>query len=436
MTRSAGAQYLGVINGVCGIPYVRRMTIFADVACLNMRGRLASCLDTVVAADTVAGDIHMIEIRRQPGNGGMTVVAGVIAIDMGGMLARCGEAIVAGAAGAKDLSMVHGIGRYPDIAVVTILADVRRLDVSQILACSINTVVTAGAIAGDSNVIKCRRSPGVACMAIVAGIATGDMRWMLAGRDETIVTGTTATDDLCMVDCEGRRKDIGVVTVFANITRLNVCQIFTGRIHAIVTVDATTGDVQVIEIRWQPAGSGMAVITRIAARYVVEVFARCGESIVTGTAVSDDLQVIDCINRRECTGVVTVFANDGGLYVCRVFTRRGCSVVAAGAVVEDIRVIEIRRQPGATRVTAIAVGTARDVRGGLAGRGYPIMAGTAFAQHLCVVDGEGGCPNVWIVAVLTNACCLDMADALARRLDTIVAADAIAGDIYVVKVGR
>ncbi len=43
-------------------PNVWIVAILADVGCLNMRERFASCFDAVVAANAVAGDIDMIEI--------------------------------------------------------------------------------------------------------------------------------------------------------------------------------------------------------------------------------------------------------------------------------------------------------------------------------------------------------------------------------------
>lgn len=149
-----------------------------------------------------------------------------------------------------------------------------------------------------------------------------------------------------MIDGECWRKDVGVVAVFAHITRLNVRQILACCVHTIVAVDATSGDVQMVEIGRQPPGGGMAVVASIPAVQVVEVFSAGGKPIVTGTAGSDDLQVIDSVCGRESSGVVAVFANNGGLDVRRVFTRCGCSVVAAHTVVENIRMIEVRGQPG------------------------------------------------------------------------------------------
>jgi hypothetical protein len=129
---------------------------------------------------------------------------------------------------------------------------------------------------------------------------------------------------------------------------LDMCQVLASRVHAIVAVDTISGDVQVIEIRWQPSGGGMAVVTGISAVQMVEVFSTRGDAIVAGAAGADDLHVIDNVCGRECTGVVAVFANNGGLNVRRVLARRGCAIVTARTVVENVCVVEIRWQPGGT----------------------------------------------------------------------------------------
>ena len=66
MTGPAATQHLRVIDCEYRIPYVRRMAIFANIACLDMGRRFASRLDPVVATNTVSCDVHVIEIRRQP----------------------------------------------------------------------------------------------------------------------------------------------------------------------------------------------------------------------------------------------------------------------------------------------------------------------------------------------------------------------------------
>ncbi len=72
---------------------------------------------------------------------------------------RC-QTIVAGATGTQNLCVINGISRNPNIAVVAVLADIRCLYVSQILAGRFNAIVAAGAIPGDAHMIEIRRSPG------------------------------------------------------------------------------------------------------------------------------------------------------------------------------------------------------------------------------------------------------------------------------------
>jgi len=151
-----------------------------------------------------------------------------------------------------------------------------------------------------------------------------------------------------VIDCEHRHKDISIVAVFAAITGLDVCRVLAGRIRAVVAVNAISSDVQMIEIGRQPPRRGMAVVTGISAVQMVEIFSARGDAIVAGTAGADDLHVIDNVCGRECTGVVAVFANNGGLDVRRVLARRGCTIVTARTVVENVRMVEIRRQPGGT----------------------------------------------------------------------------------------
>ena len=171
---------------------------------------------------------------------------------------------------------------------------------------------------------------------------------VFAGRGDTVVTRVTGADDVRVIDREDRRKDISVVAVCTDVTGLDVCQVLARRIHTIVAVDAISGDVQMIEIGWQPSRCGMAIITGIRACQMIQVFAGRGNAIMAGTALTNNLHVIDDVDRREGIRIVTVLANNGGLYVGRVFAGCGGSIVTATAVVEDIRVIEVGWQPGST----------------------------------------------------------------------------------------
>ena len=61
----------------------------------------------------------------------MAVIAIITARDMRGMFARCGSAVMTRSAGTQDLSMVNGIRRRKYVGVVTILANVGRLNMSR-----------------------------------------------------------------------------------------------------------------------------------------------------------------------------------------------------------------------------------------------------------------------------------------------------------------
>jgi hypothetical protein len=63
------------------------------------------------------------------------------------------------------------------------------------------------------------------------------------------VTGIAGAHNLCVVHGKYRSKHVGVVTILANVTGLNMREVFTDGIGAVVTVDAIARDIEVIEIR-------------------------------------------------------------------------------------------------------------------------------------------------------------------------------------------
>jgi hypothetical protein len=105
------------------------VAILADVGGADVIQALAGCIDAVVAAEAVARDVGMVEIRRLPGCGGMTVVAVVAAREVRRVFASCDYAVMAGEAGADDLGVVYSSCRRPGVDAVTILADVSRVGV-------------------------------------------------------------------------------------------------------------------------------------------------------------------------------------------------------------------------------------------------------------------------------------------------------------------
>jgi len=72
----------------------------------------------------------------------------------------------------------------------------------------------------------------------------------------------------------------------------------------------------------------------------------------------------------------------------------------------------------------------------LAGSRGAVVAGTASADNLCVVDSECRQPGIRRMAIFADIRCLNVILVLAGRVDAVVTAYAVAGDIDVVKIRR
>ena len=128
MTGTAGTYHLRVIDIKCGCPYIWVVAILAHVGRRDMRGALADSFHTIMAADAVASDIHMIKVGGYPAGRRMTIIASVATADMRRILAGSDDAIVARTAGSDDLSMVDRRDWLPCVAGVAVLAYLGRLD--------------------------------------------------------------------------------------------------------------------------------------------------------------------------------------------------------------------------------------------------------------------------------------------------------------------
>lgn len=94
VTGRTGTQHLGVIDSEHWREYVRGVAVFANVGRLYVCRILAGSVRSVMAAEAVARNIHVVEVRRQPGNRAVAVIAVVAAGDMIRRLARGSHAIV------------------------------------------------------------------------------------------------------------------------------------------------------------------------------------------------------------------------------------------------------------------------------------------------------------------------------------------------------
>ena len=243
-----------MIDCVHGVPHIRGVAIFADVAGLHVNRAFTRRIRAVMTACAVASDVHVVEVGRQPSGRRMTVVAVVAAVDVSRMFAGRRHAIVTGATGTDDLGVIDGEHGRPDIRRMAVLTDIAGLHVICRFACGVHSVVTAKAVARDVHVIEVGGQPASRRMAIVAVIATRNVCRVLAGRRNPVMTRAAGTNHLRMIDGIGRGPHIGVVAVLANDGRLNMRRTLARCIDTVVAVGAVACDVGVIESGWNPAG--------------------------------------------------------------------------------------------------------------------------------------------------------------------------------------
>jgi hypothetical protein len=100
------------------------MTIVTGIAAGNMVGRLAGSNRAVVATETGAQNIGVIDAHyRRPGRGEMAILANSVGLDVHGVFAGCGTAVVTRRAITGHRGMIE-YGRYPCSSGMTIIAGV------------------------------------------------------------------------------------------------------------------------------------------------------------------------------------------------------------------------------------------------------------------------------------------------------------------------
>ena len=180
----------------------------------------------------------------------------------------------------------------------------------------------------------------------------------------------------------------------------------------------------------------MTVVTVVTAGNMRRRLARGRHTVVTGTARTEHLGMVDCIRGRPDIGIVAILADAGRLDVRQVFPGGSRPIVATGTVARNVRVIETGRTPCHGGVAIIAIAAARDMRRRLSGGDNSIVTRVAGSDYLCVVYCINWRKDVCRMAVLANIRRLDMGRCLAGCFRAVVAIDAITGDIYVIEVRR
>ena len=86
-----------------------------------------------------------------------------------------------------------------------------------------------------------------------------------------------------------------------------------------------------------------------------------------------------------------------------------------------------------TIVAGVATG---DMGRMLADSSDAVVAGTASANYLSVIDGDNGRPYCRAMTIFTDIRCLHVRRVLAGRLSAVMTADAVAKDVNVIEIGR
>ena len=75
VTRRTRAKHLVVINADDWGPDIGAVAVLANIGCQRMQRTFAGRVGAVVTVYAITRDVRVIEIGRQPGNGGVAIIA-------------------------------------------------------------------------------------------------------------------------------------------------------------------------------------------------------------------------------------------------------------------------------------------------------------------------------------------------------------------------
>ena len=287
-----------VVIEVCRQPRNSGMTIFTDITAIDVRRMFAGCVSAVVTAGAITHNPDVIERSRQPANRRVAIITIVAAIYVIQIFTIGDDTVMAGPAGANDLCVVDNNFRHKGDNAVTILTNVRCLDMRIVLAGRVRTVVATRTIANDIDVIEIRRDPGDRGMAIVASNAAGDVVDVFAACCNSVMARTAGTNHLCMIDQVRGSPEIDAVAVLANDRCLNMHRVLASRVDAVMAAGAIARDIDVIEVGGQPGHGRMTVVAIVATGEMVEVLTGCCDAVMTRSAAAKHLRVVNHVGRQ------------------------------------------------------------------------------------------------------------------------------------------
>ena len=134
-------------------------------------------------------------------------------------------------------------------------------------------------------------------------------------------------------------------------------QRFTGRGHTVMAVTTTLrGDVRVIEVRRNPTGGTMTIVTLRGGRQVIEILAHGRDAIVAAATATQYLEVIHCHRRVPDVGTVTILADIGRADMVKALTGGRHAIVTVTTTLGfNILMIKVGRYPTGGTVTVVTL---------------------------------------------------------------------------------
>ena len=243
---------MGVIHHQRRAPQVGGMAVLTDVVGSDVIHRLTRGIHAVVARRAVVNDAGVIESRRRPGQSRVAAVALLHGLHVANVFTCRSSTVMARRAGALDMSVIHHQHRAPDVGGMAVFADVVGIDVIDRFAGGIRAVVAGGAVVNDIVMTERGGSPGQRRVADIALQRSLHMTDVLAGRRDTIVTDTATALDVGVIHHQHRAPQIGGMAVLTDVVSRDVVDRLAGSRDAIVATAAAVNDAVVREVGRRP----------------------------------------------------------------------------------------------------------------------------------------------------------------------------------------
>ena len=191
------------------------MTVVALRRCHEVIGGLVTDMTVIAGAWR---NSRMVEHGRRPGIGRMAIITRVAAGDVTGAFSLSNSVVVTATAYTNHLQMIDLQRRLPCRGAMTVLADIRRIEMGRQLVRQVAT----RARTGDIRMVEHGWRPGIGRMAIITRVTAGDVIRAFTLRNSVVVTGAAGTYYLQMVNTYYRFPTGGAMTVFTYVRGIDV----------------------------------------------------------------------------------------------------------------------------------------------------------------------------------------------------------------------